>query len=461
MKQTQMPHWRNRIGAEREARGLTREQMAARCAIDPRRYLEIEAGRLLPRFEEFQRIRANLDDIDPVRLHTVAMIIGLRSMKKDNADFRFFYEEMASSSHLLVAPDEVLWLDHVSAPGRDVDVFFNMSCSTQFVPHLMLDSAAALQALGVSFVSGSGPKYCCGTYFGLSDDKFDRADRMNASNVARAISWGADTAVHLCTQCVNMYASRAQRHELETGEPQGVRHVQLLRFVDELLAELGDSIPWKQEVHAKVLVHGHEALHVHEMAKRDVAKVAARIPGVEVVGVLDRTFVDDFCMPSFASKQERTSESGVTIGGSYLPRPKDRAEVERYRVELAGIADSWGADTISPQHQTCLQMWEPFSSERVRVRHVMSLLAEALGVGHPDRYLAASRLGDVRAVVEQTRPIWSAWGMSEEEARERARRLFDPAYQTVGACGCGRGPGERCGHSGPQLVTIDVRKGAV
>jgi Cysteine-rich domain len=462
MTQTQMPLWRNHIGAERAARGLTRGQMAERCAIDLRLYVEIEEGRLLPRFEEFQRIRECLDDIDPKRLYasSAANTIGRRSFKKDNTDFRFFYEEMAESGKLLVAPDEALWLDRVSTPGRDVDVFFNMSCSTQFVPHIMLDSAAVLQKLGVSFASGSGAKFCCGTYYRLSDDKFDRADRMNANNVARAISWGADTAVHMCTQCVNMYTSIAQRQEFEAGEPQGLRHVQLLRFVDELLAENGEAIPWQKEVSAKVLVHGHPAVsHVHDIAKRDVGKIAARIPGVEVVGVLERTFVDDFCMPEFASKHNRTGENGVTIGGSYLPRPRTRAEVEQCRLELAGIAESWGADTISPQHQTCLQMWEPFSSERVQVRHVMSLLAEALGVGHPDRYLAASRLGDVEAIVEHTRPVWSAWGMLEDIARERILRMFDPAYETVGACECGRSPGERCGHANPELITVDVLSG--
>jgi Fe-S oxidoreductase/DNA-binding XRE family transcriptional regulator len=456
-----MPYWRNHIGAERAARGLTREQMAERSGIDLRLYTEIEEGRLLPRFEEFQRIRANLDDIDPMRLYAGSPVgvIGRRSAQKDNADFRFFYEEMAESSHLLVAPDEVLWLDRVSTPGREVDVFFNMSCSTQFVPHLMLDSAAVLQTLGVSFASGSGAKFCCGTYY-RSTDKYDRADRMNANNVARAISWGADTAVHMCTQCVNMYTSIARRQEFETGESQGLRHVQLLRFVDELLAEMGDSVPWQKEVDAKVLVHGHQTIsHVHDIAKRDVGKIAARIPGVEVVGDLDRIFLDDFCIG--ATTRTQTTEEGVTIGGSYLPRPRARAEVKQYRNELAEIAESWGADTISTQHQTCLQMWEPFSSERVQVRHVMSLLAEALGVGHPDRYLAASRLGDIEAIVEQTRPIWTAWGMSEQLAYEKTVRMFDASYQTVGVCDCGKGPGERCGHPDSDLITIDVLKGAV
>jgi transcriptional regulator with XRE-family HTH domain len=95
---TETLHWHNRIGAERAARGLTREQMAERCAIDPRLYAEIEDGWLLPRFEEFERIRANLDDISPDALHSGFNTIGRRSMKKDNADFRFFYEETSTSS---------------------------------------------------------------------------------------------------------------------------------------------------------------------------------------------------------------------------------------------------------------------------------------------------------------------------------------------------------------------------
>jgi transcriptional regulator with XRE-family HTH domain len=64
---TETPYWRNNIGAERAARGLTREQMAERCAIDPRLYAEIEEGRVLPRFEEFGRIRANRVELEVLK----------------------------------------------------------------------------------------------------------------------------------------------------------------------------------------------------------------------------------------------------------------------------------------------------------------------------------------------------------------------------------------------------------
>ena len=98
---------------------------------------------------------------------------------------------------------------------------------------------------------------------------------------------------------------------------------------------------------------------------------------------------------------------------------------------LDEVVESWGADTVSPTHQTCLQRWEPFSSDAADVRHIVSILAEALGVDHPDRFKAASRLGNTAAIVEQTRPIWSAWGMAEDRATQVTLEVFDPAYQTV------------------------------
>ena len=205
-------------------------------------------------------------------------------------------------------------------------------------------------------------------------------------------------------------------------------------------------MPWKKEVNSKILGHGHSTYSfVHDKAKRDIAAVARHIPGVEFIGFIDRISIDSFC----------DSEPGVPK----RPLPKSPEEVDAYRRELTMVAQSWGADTISPTHQTCLQRWEPYSSDETDVRHIVSILAEALGVGHPDRYKAASRLGNTAAVVEQTRPIWSAWGMTEDRALQVTREVFDPAFQTADdLCACGKNAASRCGHQ--DVISIDVLKGA-
>jgi hypothetical protein len=262
---------------------------------------------------------------------------------------------------------------------------------------------------------------------------------------------------------VNTFSEISRRQAFETGKDDGVQHTQLLRFLDERLTELGDKVPWRTEVRAKILGHGHSDFSlVHHRAKLDVAAVARHIPGVEFIGDLDQIFLDYICNSSlrtvgFSGERRR----GAAEVAPELAPPKTREDVAARRIKLAEIVASHGADTVSPQHQTCLQMWEPFASPTVRVRHVISLLADALGVGHPDRYQAASQLGDTDAIVEQTRPIWSQWGMTRERAYETARGMFDPAYQTVDACECGKGPGERCGDGGEHLITVDVLKGVL
>jgi Fe-S oxidoreductase len=349
---------------------------------------------------------------------------------------------MAEASHLLVAPDELAWLDRETDPaGASVQVFVNMSCSTQFVPHLMFNTVNVLKALGISFASGSGRLFCCGTYY-RRNGNYDAALRMNAASVARSRAWGASTAAHFCTQCVNTFSEISHRHTTETGEQPDLQHTQVLRLIDERLEELGDRVPWQKQVHAKLLAHGHTSYSfVHDRAKRDVGKIARKIPGVEFVGFMDRISIDSFC----------DTEPGVPR----RPFPKNREEVSAYRDELIEYARSWGADTVSPSHQTCHQRWSPFSSNEVRIRHITSLLAEALGCEAPDRHQAASRLGDAALIVDQTRPIWQAWGMPEEKALEIAQQTFDPAYATADRCECGKSISERCGEHAQQLIPLE------
>jgi hypothetical protein len=63
-------------------------------------------------------------------------------------------------------------------------------------------------------------------------------------------------------------------------------------------------------------------------------------------------------------------------------------------------------------------------------------------------------LGDPDAVVEQTRPIWTSWGLSEEQARTIAHREYRPVNTaTVAGCSCGRGG------CGSEIVELEVLRG--
>jgi Fe-S oxidoreductase len=323
----------------------------------------------------------------------------------------------------------------------------NLSCSTQFVPHLMLDIVAVFEALGVDFAAGASRTFCCGTYYRRTG-KLESTNKQAAAVGRRVLAWGAPTQVNTRTQCTNTFGDIQRRRTFVEGLDEAVDHINhtdYLSFIDERLTELGDKVPRRKELSSKIIIHGHPTYSwIEERAKRDVAKVATHIPGVEVVGMLDRISIDSFC--------------STQPGDQIYERPKTREGVAFFRDELAAQAELWGADTLSPSHHHCLTIWAPYASNRVDVRHDVSQLAEALGVGHTDRYKAACQLGSIEEIVEQTRPMWSAWKMSEEKAFETAHAVFDPNWSTVGQCACGKSNTERCGHD--SLIGVDVLTGS-
>jgi transcriptional regulator with XRE-family HTH domain len=414
----------NNLAEVREAGNAgSADELARRVGLDPAWYARIEAGEILPTAAELERLAAALG-VERERLYQFGLLGTIGGAVKKPINGKKFYEGMADLVRLLVDPDEVAWLERASEPDGTYDVFVNMSCGTQARPDLPLNTAAVLHKLGVNFAAGAGQNFCCGGYLRISGHP-NPADTMAARSERQATARQASTMVHWCTACVNVFGHAAvQRSLAGGGEP--VRHMQILDFLAERLEQLGGDAPWVRRLDRRVVVHGHQDYSpVHAKATLDVARVLRQVPGVEVVGFIEQTFVDSFC--------------DVQPGVPPRTFPTTPAEMRDLRRELAAIVRSTGADTVSCQHQGCHSTWAPFASADLSVRHAVSLLAEALGCEHPDRRQAAALLGDPDAVVAQTRPIWTSWGISEDRAREIAHREFGPvAAAKVDACSCGR-----------------------
>jgi transcriptional regulator with XRE-family HTH domain len=428
----------NHLAAVREARGLGVEDVARQVGIDSEWYARIEAGEILPTSAEAERLTTVLG-LDRDQLFPFGLLATIGSGVKKALNGRRFYQEMSDPVRLLVHPDEVAWLDRAASPGGEYDVFVNMSCATQVRPHLPLNTAAVLRRLGVDFAAGIGRSFCCGGYLRMNGS-LNAADRMRDKTERRALERRATTMVHWCTACVNVFADAANRREL-TGGGQPIRHLQILDFLAERLEQLGDDVPWVRTLDRRVVVHGHpDYSPVHAKSMQDVARVLRRVPGVEVVGFLEPTFVDGLCDVNPAVRRRA------------FPATQD--EMREQRHELAALVRSHGADTVSCQHQGCDSTWSPFASVDLAVRHAVCIVAEALGCEHPDRRQAASLLGDPDLVVEQTRPNWTAWGISEESAREIAHREFNPLVAAkVDTCSCGRGGCDE------EIIHVDVLRG--
>jgi transcriptional regulator with XRE-family HTH domain len=434
----------NRLAAIREARGLTPDDLARRADLDPSLYALLEAGEALPTTAEFKRLMEVLP-AEPAEVYSENLVSQViqdgGGIYEVSLDERVFYRELRDPARLLVSPEELTWLENAGKPDGECDVFVNMSCGTQMHPHLMLDTVAVLRALGVKFAAGAGADFCCGGYFRIHHSE-EAGARVAKKSVRPALARGAHTHVSWCTSCVERFTSFLNRSVVEEGAPL-LREIQVVDFLAEQLEALGDDVPWVRPIERKVVVHSHpDESPLVAKTTDDVTRLLRLVPGVEVVGLLDHTFMDNFCYP-----------------GQYKdlpPReyPETPVEMQAMRHEIAAIVNALGADTVSPQHQDCSRLWAAFASTDMAVRNAVSIVAEALGCDHPDRVQAAYMLGDPDEVVEQTRPIWSAWGLKENEARTIARREYKPqAAAKVVGCACGSGA---CGQ---QVGPIDVLRG--
>jgi hypothetical protein len=319
-----------------------------------------------------------------------------------------------------------------------------MSCGTLASPHLLLDTVAAAKSLGLKFLAAAGAAGCCGKpYLGLG--QYHAGEAFSQSKLRYAQAIGATTTVVWCTADQQTALNAAAHRKFRGGIEHPIREMQILAYLEEAVRALGERVPWKREVHRRVLAEGHrEYSNVHTAAFEAEVRLLSLVPGVEVVGTYDGS-IDD--LSPCAGRSRPASR------GPWKPDTTPE-EVQRRRAGLAEMVASFGADTVACQHQGCHQLWGRYAGDRLAVRHAISILAEALGCVHPDRAQAAVQLGTAAAVVEQTRTIWQTWGMSEEEALELARMhvadgIFAADPNTVG---CAAGDG--CGNE--HLIGIDV-----
>jgi transcriptional regulator with XRE-family HTH domain len=462
-------HVTNKLRDVRGAAGMTGMELAERIVVEAPVYYALEKGQRYPTADELRKL-ADVLAVDPEHLYpgkAARILAGPKgaitywdsaaqrwvTQQPDSGDPGYesgdassFFALLKGPERLLVAPEEMTWYERKPDPDHPVDVFLSMSCGTQSNPNLLQDTVAVCDALGVSFVAAAGPAGCCGgPVWGKGV-----GPQWAHAKVGNQRKLGVRTNVNWCTNCQLRLTSDAHRRETEGDYVHPVREVQLLTFLEERVRELGDRVPWKQEVRRKVVAEGHWAwTDVHRTAQVATTRLLAMIPGIEVVGLYDGHRPESPC-----AYRARNMVADRAVTDPPPAPPRTTAEVRAKREQIADAVNAMGADTVACQHQGCHLLWSYWTSDRLAVMHGVSILAEALGVKHTDRFQAAARLGDPSAVLEQTRPVWTKWGIPEEEARELAEEFSDPRFGAgVTRCGCG---GDECGE---RLISIDVLTG--
>jgi transcriptional regulator with XRE-family HTH domain len=427
----------NRLREERIAAGIeTRRLLAARIGVELDYLGMFEEGLFFPSKEELERILAVLRvPVERIYPTNWRQALGIDA-PPEGYDFPGHFELLRGPERLLVSRDEITWSEARPKPDEPVDVFVSLSCGTQATPHLLLDTVAVLRALGVRFAAAAGAAGCCGSPY-VRRGKPESATAWMRAKAKGARGLGASVNVNWCTNC-QLTLTKADRDGVT--DPVEVRQVQILTYLEETVRALGDKVPWKKKVERRAVAEGHWAWsEVHRGAQVAEAHLLGLIPGVTVMGFYDGHQQDSPC----------AVRSGRPSG---LPPWTPDLTADDVRARRARIAERMlelGADTVACQHQGCHQIWSAYASD-VTVKHAVSILAEALGCEHPDRYQAALQAGDARTVVAQTEPNWRSWGLSEADALALATDLVDRRYAEGTGCTCGR---EQCAD---ELIAVDV-----
>jgi hypothetical protein len=235
------------------------------------------------------------------------------------------------------------------------------------------------------------------------------------TSLARMAAYGPKRTLQWCSACEMQFsdAASSRPNMTFTSEP-------LAAFLSERIDALGDDVPWKHDVETKVVVHGHFGQHeVRDRHPKLAMELLERIPGVTVIGLAD-TDALDLC--------DNHGMDIATIGSA-----EHREAQARLEVYLA----SSGADTLVTLYHGCTRELGKFVSDRLPIRHFISILAEALEVSAPDRFSEYWRMADPIKVMEASRANWSSWGISEDEALRLAHKYFIPSYaDNIPQCPC-------------------------
>jgi Fe-S oxidoreductase len=344
-----------------------------------------------------------------------------------------FYRAMIDRERMQVSREEAVWSEAGEAPERPVEILLNFGCNVRQTPHLQREAVAVLQTLGVDFAAIAGQRTCCGKiYNGLGFG--DMATQVINTSVERMAAYQPKRSIQWCSACEMQFSDvfGASAGIDFTSEP-------LAGFLVERIDALGDKVPWQREVDVQAVVHGHLGEHaVRDRHPKLAAELLNRVPGVQYVDYAE-TEVLDIC-----------DNQGLLIAAM------GTAEYLAAQQKLEQYLAASGANTLVTLYHSCTRELSKFANDRLPIKHYISVLAEALGVGKPDRFSEYWRLGDPVKVMEASRANWSSWGITEDEALRLAHKYFTPNYgENIPDCPCGG----TCSATGSDWLDIDERQG--
>jgi Fe-S oxidoreductase len=288
-------------------------------------------------------------------------------------------------SALQIMPSEARWLKKPPANPDPVEVVFFTGCAPTGIPHTLFETMDILDRMGVDFAALAGGDLCCGTAPMLWGD-LDAAQAMGQRLVSTIASFRPKKAVFYCTGCHMMCLGMLPRFMSVPFES-----CDLTQFLVENLGR----IPFNQSVNKVVAVH--DSCSVARLGTFELTRTLLRaVPGITLV------------------EMEHNRENSLCCGGvANTMHPQITEAMRRAPLEEAAAT---GAEVMATICTGCQESFAPLEQGYpFETRNYVSLVAEAVGVSHEDRFKPCVKSADVSQLPAEARDRLEASDFSAEE----------------------------------------------
>lgn len=320
-----------------------------------------------------------------------------RDPKPNAFDYAGYFSRIRDLEKLCLRRDEIDWQERFTSPTRPVDVLLYLGCNVLITSHLAIEVVRVFERLGVDFAAVGGPQFCCGIVHHTHGD-LGAASRLSQATVEKFQAYRARTLVVWCPSCDLHLNDIVLPSLADDGLGMEVTHTA------QFLADRVQELPLAPLRPARVAVHTHEGHARQERDARAVAALMKGVPGVEVVGTVS---------------SERL--------GYHCGTPTDRESQTAFEAERGSLLDRarvLGADTVATIYHSCQREWCETSSDQLRIRNYISIVAESMGCETEDRYTQLRQSDSPEAMVEASRAQWSSHGWDESRASKAAGSLI-------------------------------------
>jgi Fe-S oxidoreductase len=250
----------------------------------------------------------------------------------------------------------------------------------------LLDAAAILESMGIPFVTLAGGDRCCGAGHTLCGNL--KASENAGQDLVRDIAaFRPKQAVFFCLGCqliLTGMLSQSVSIPFECVE------------ISKFLLDNIDKIPFKENLEKRVALHDSCVLASMPKYADIPRKLLQAIPGVKLVEL------------------EHNREEAICCGGvANAMRPE---ATEHMREGALREAQSAGIDILSTFCSGCHESFAPLEhSHPYEIQNYISLVAEAVGVRHEDRYKKFSNDRDIVKAIAEARESIEASDYTVEE----------------------------------------------